>query len=126
MQHQEHQEENCLFCKIAKGTIPAAILYRDEYVVAFRDIAPVLPQHVLIIPVRHIVSVGTLGPDDAVVAGQIMLAASTLARELGIAETGFRLVFNSGLAAGQTVFHLHAHLLGGQTMGWPPFPPVTR
>ena len=118
----DNQEQNCLFCRIVRGEIPAKVLYRNEHVVAFRDIMPVAPQHVLIIPVRHIASLSDLRLEDEAVAGQILLAAGTVADILGIRESGYRLVFNNGADAMQSVFHIHAHLLGGNLMGWPPFP----
>ncbi len=118
----KHHEANCLFCRIVRGEIPATIVYRNEHVVAFRDITPVAPQHVLIIPVRHISSLSELRPEDDAIAGQILLAAGTVAEILGIKESGYRLLFNSGADAMQSVFHIHGHLIGGQQMGWPPFP----
>jgi histidine triad (HIT) family protein len=117
-----HHEPDCLFCRILKGDIPATIIYRNEHVAAFRDISPVAPQHVLIIPVRHIASLNDLVPEDEEIAGHILLAAGTVAGILGIRESGYRLVFNSGPDALQSVFHIHGHLIGGKEMGWPPFP----
>jgi len=118
----KHQEADCLFCRIVRGEIPAKVIYRNEHVVAFRDITPVAPQHVLIIPVRHISSLSDLQPEDEAIAGQILLATGTVAEILGIKESGYRFVFNSGADAMQSVFHIHGHLIGGQQMGWPPFP----
>ncbi|TLU87427.1 MAG: histidine triad nucleotide-binding protein [Chlorobium sp.] len=117
-----HHEPDCLFCRIVRGEIPAKIVYRNEHVVAFRDISPVAPQHVLIIPVAHIASLSDLSPENEAIAGQILLAAGTVAEILGIKESGYRLVFNSGRDAMQSVFHIHGHLIGGAAMGWPPFP----
>jgi len=117
-----HQETDCLFCRIVRGEIPATILYRNEHVLAFRDISPVALQHALIIPLNHIASLSHLQPEDEAIAGQMLLAASVVADLLGIKKSGYRLVFNSGADAMQSVFHLHAHLIGGQAMGWPPFP----
>jgi len=111
----------CLFCRIVSGEIPAKIIYRNEHVVAFRDITPIAPQHVLIIPVRHIASLNDLESEDEVTAGNIMLAAGTVAGILGIRESGYRFVFNTGPDALQSVFHIHGHLVGGKEMGWPPF-----
>jgi histidine triad (HIT) family protein len=118
----KHHEANCLFCRIVREEIPAKVIYRNEHVVAFRDITPVAPQHVLIIPVRHISSLSELRSEDDAIAGQILLAAGTVAEILGIKKSGYRLVFNSGADAMQSVFHIHGHLIGGQQMGWPPFP----
>ncbi|MBE3560620.1 MAG: histidine triad nucleotide-binding protein [Ktedonobacteraceae bacterium] len=113
--------ENCLFCKIAAGEIPGNIVYRDEDVVVFRDINPQAPQHVLLIPRRHITSVADLMPEDGPVLAHLFITANRVARELGLAN-GYRIVTNVGPDAGQSVFHLHFHLLGGRPMGWPPFP----
>ncbi len=117
-----HQEPDCLFCRIVRGEIPASIVYRNDHVVAFRDITPITPQHVLIIPVRHITSLSDLAPEDEGIAGQLLLAAGTVAEIVGIRESGYRLVFNTGKDALQSVFHIHGHLIGGNQMGWPPFP----
>ena len=117
-----HQEPDCLFCRIVRGEIPASIVYRNDHVVAFRDISPVTPQHVLIIPVKHVSSLSNLKPEDETIAGQILLATGTIAEILDIKASGYRLVFNTGTDAMQSVFHIHAHLIGGIPMGWPPFP----
>ncbi len=117
-----YNEKECLFCRIVRGEIPATVLYRNDHVLAFRDITPVAPAHVLIIPLKHISSLSTLAPEDEAVAGQILLAAGKVAEIVGIRESGYRLVFNSGTDAMQSVFHIHAHLIGGKQMGWPPFP----
>ncbi len=121
-EHMTHQKSDCLFCRIVSGEIPAAIVYRNDHVLAFRDITPVSPQHVLIIPLKHIASLSDLSPEDEAIAGHILLAAGTVAGILGIRESGYRLVFNNGKDAMQSVFHIHGHLIGGSTMGWPPFP----
>ncbi len=110
----------CLFCKIASGEIPANIVYRDELVVAFDDINPQAPQHKLIIPLKHIPTLNDLSPDDNALVGHIAQTAKKLAQELHIADQGYRLVMNCNSGAGQTVFHIHAHLLGGRQMAWPP------
>ena len=114
--------ENCLFCKIAAGTIPSKIVYQDQDVVAFEDINPQAPHHILLIPRRHIASMAELTIEDGLVLVALFTTAARLARELGIAESGYRFVANVGPDAGQSVFHLHFHLLGGRKMGWPPFP----
>ncbi|NMW19368.1 MAG: histidine triad nucleotide-binding protein [Chlorobiaceae bacterium] len=116
------QKSDCLFCRIVRGEIPATIVYRNDHVMAFRDITPVSPQHVLIIPLKHIPSLNDLSYEDETIAGHILLAAGTVAGILGIRESGYRLVFNTGKDAMQSVFHIHGHLTGGSTMGWPPFP----
>jgi histidine triad (HIT) family protein len=117
-----YHEPDCLFCRIILGEIPAKIVYRNEHVVAFRDITPVAPQHLLIIPVKHIASLNDLGPEDEMIAGHMLLAARIVAEIIGIRESGYRLVFNTGADAMQSIFHIHGHLIGGTQMGWPPFP----
>lgn len=112
--------ETCLFCRIARGDVPAEFAHQDDLVLAFKDINPKAPTHLLLIPRRHIDSAADLAETDAEMLGRLFSVASTLARETGIAERGFRLVSNSGLAAGQSVDHLHFHLLGGRSMSWPP------
>ena len=112
--------ENCLFCKIVEGQIPAKIVYQDQDVVAFEDINPQAPQHVLFVSRRHIPSMLDLTMEDGPLLASIFTAASKVARELGIAESGFRFVTNVGPDAGQSVFHLHFHLLGGRKLAWPP------
>lgn len=111
---------DCVFCGIAAGKIKANLVYQDDAVVAFKDIAPKAPVHILIIPRRHLVSVLDIQSEDHALIGQIFQVAARLAREQGIADSGFRLVVNSGADAGQSVFHLHYHLLGGRQMSWPP------
>lgn len=111
---------DCLFCKMASGQIKPDVVFEDDRVLAFRDIAPQAPVHVLLIPKRHVVNLDDLGDDDAALAGHLLLTARRLARELGIAGDGFRLVNNCNRNGGQTVYHLHFHLLGGRPMSWPP------
>ena len=111
---------DCLFCRIASGEIPADLVLETPDVLAFRDINPQAPIHMLIIPREHIPSVSELEEDQARVMGQLFLAARDLARKEGIQEGGYRMVVNAGADAGQTVFHVHMHLLGGREMGWPP------
>ena len=111
---------DCLFCAIADGKIKANLVYQDEAVLAFKDIAPKAPVHILIIPRKHIVSVLDIEASDHGLIGRIFQVAGQLAREQGIADSGFRVVVNSGADAGQSVSHLHYHLLGGRRMTWPP------
>ncbi len=110
----------CLFCRIAKGEIPAELVRSEPDVVAFRDIHPQAPTHILLIPRKHLPSVREMSEEDGQLMGKLFLMAREVAREEGIAEGGYRLVVNAGADAGQTVFHLHLHLLGGRGMGWPP------
>jgi len=111
---------DCLFCGIVEGRIKGDIVYQDESLVAFRDINPKAPVHLLIIPRKHIVNLMELAPNDGPVIGQIFQLTAKLAREHGIADNGFRVVVNNGPDAGQSVFHLHYHLLGGRALAWPP------
>ncbi len=111
---------DCLFCKIIKGEIPSKKVYEDEKVFAFYDISPAAPVHVLIIPKEHIPSANALTAENAAVVGHIFTVAASIAKELGIAENGYRIVNNCGEDGGQTVHHLHFHLLGGRSLQWPP------
>jgi histidine triad (HIT) family protein len=111
---------DCLFCKIRDGQIPAAITYRDDHVLAFKDITPKAAFHQLVIPLRHVARLADAEPDDAALLGRLMLAGARLAKEAGHGETGFRVVMNSGKDAGQTVFHVHLHVLAGRAFEWPP------
>jgi histidine triad (HIT) family protein len=111
---------DCLFCKIIEQKIPATIRYEDDLVLAFDDIAPKAPTHILIIPRKHIATLNDVIPDDNVYLSQLVQAAKRLATELDIAQDGYRFVMNCNAGAGQTVFHIHAHLLGGRNMTWPP------
>ena len=113
-------DSNCLFCRIASGEIPADEVYSDENVVAFRDIAPQAPTHILIIPRKHIASVNDLEPQDTELMGRLYQVAKDLASQEGVSEDGYRMVINAGADGGQTVFHIHLHLLGGRPMTWPP------
>jgi histidine triad (HIT) family protein len=110
----------CLFCGIVEGKIKANTVYEDERIVAFTDIRPQAPVHILLIPRKHIAGVLDIEPDDQSLIGEIFQVAARLARDKGIAESGFRVVVNSGVDAGQSVFHLHYHLIGGRPMSWPP------
>jgi histidine triad (HIT) family protein len=111
---------DCLFCKIIKGEIPAKLIYQDERVVAFDDINPQAEHHKIIIPRKHIPTLNDLHEEDSALTGHMMLTAAKLAKELGIADDGFRVVTNCNANAGQTVFHIHFHLLGGRRFSWPP------
>jgi histidine triad (HIT) family protein len=113
-------DANCLFCKIRDLKIPADVVHRDEHVLAFRDLSPQAPLHLLVIPLRHIATLVDAGPADAEVLGRLMLTGAKLASEAGFAESGFRVVMNTGPAAGQSVFHIHLHVLGGRVLQWPP------
>lgn len=106
----------CLFCKIVDGRIPASIVHQDEQVVAFRDIAPQAPVHMLVVPKLHIPSLEALEREHQALVGHMVLVAQKLARQAGLAENGYRLVLNCGRDGGQTVFHLHLHLLGGTSL----------
>lgn len=110
----------CIFCKISRGEIPAKILFQDDHVMAFADINPQAPIHQVIIPKRHIASLNELNSDDKQLIGHMALSAQSLAKELKIADAGYRLVMNCNADGGQTVFHIHMHLLGGRFMTWPP------
>jgi len=110
---------DCLFCKIASGTIPVTRLYEDEHVLAFPDIHPQAPVHVLVIPKQHYASLGQTSPSDAPLLGQLLAAANVVAQQQGL-ENGFRVVINTGEDGGQTVSHLHLHILGKRHMAWPP------
>ncbi len=111
---------DCLFCKIAAGEIPSKEAYADDELYAFHDISPQAPVHVLLIPRRHIGSLNEASEDDQALLGRLLLTGQKLAAELGIAEGGYRLVNNCGADGGQTVHHLHVHLLGGRGLTWPP------
>jgi histidine triad (HIT) family protein len=111
---------DCIFCKMASGAIKPATVHEDADVLAFRDINPQAPVHVLVIPKRHITTLNDLGPADAALVGKLYLAAQKVARELGVAEGGYRTVMNCNRDAGQSVWHIHLHLLGGRVMNWPP------
>ena len=111
---------DCLFCKIINRQIPAAIVYEDQRLLAFNDINPQAPTHVLVIPKRHIPSLNDIGVEDDQIVGEVVRRAAAIAKERGLSAGGFRTVFNTNRDAGQTVFHIHLHLLGGRSMTWPP------
>ena len=110
----------CLFCKIAQKEIPAKVLFEDDDLVAFSDIKPVAPTHALIIPKRHVESLNYATLEDATLLGKLLLAARRVVKEAGIETTGWCAVVNNGPNAGQSVFHVHVHVLGGRAMEWPP------
>ncbi len=111
---------DCLFCKIISGDIPAKVIFQDDLVVAFDDINPQAPQHKLIVPRKHIATLNDLQEEDNNLIGYMAQTAKQLAKNLNIAEDGYRIVMNCNAGAGQTVFHIHMHLLGGRHMTWPP------
>jgi histidine triad (HIT) family protein len=111
---------DCLFCRIIAGQFPGAIVYEDDRVVAFKDINPKAPMHVLVVPRRHIPSLNELSGEDDALVGEMIRRAAALAGEHGHAERGYRTVFNCNADAGQTVFHIHLHVLGGRPFSWPP------
>ena len=112
--------ENCIFCKIIKRKIPSSIVFEDEKIVAFNDINPQAPVHLLIIPKEHYASLNDLPQEKKGILSDLLLKARQIAKEKGIAQTGYRLVLNTERDSGQAVFHLHLHLLGGRRMKWPP------
>ncbi|MEZ4225515.1 MAG: histidine triad nucleotide-binding protein [Polyangiaceae bacterium] len=112
---------DCLFCKIANKTIPAQVVYEDDRALAFRDINPAAPTHVLVIPRRHIATIDDAQPGDEAEMGHLFLVAAAVARQEGL-ERGYRTVMNCKADAGQSVFHVHLHVLGGRALGWPPMP----
>lgn len=111
---------DCLFCKIISGDIPSDIIYQDDNIIAFNDINPKAPEHKLIIPRQHISTINDLTPEHSSLVGDMVLVAQKLAKDLEIDEAGYRLVFNCNAGAGQEVYHIHLHLLGGRQMQWPP------
>jgi histidine triad (HIT) family protein len=111
---------SCLFCEIAAGKIPARIVRQDDDVIAFHDIDPKAPTHVLVVPRRHIASITDLAPGDDALIGRVVRTAREIAAEQGLAARGFRLVFNAGDDAGYSVHHIHLHLVGGRKLSWPP------
>lgn len=111
---------SCLFCKIVEGEIPAKIVYNDEQIMAFADISPQAPVHLLIIPKKHIATINDAENSDAELLGKLILTAKHLAKENGLNDSGYRLVFNINSQGGQEVYHIHLHLLGGRQLTWPP------
>jgi histidine triad (HIT) family protein len=113
-------KQDCVFCRIATHELPATVVHEDEHTIAFRDLDPRAPLHVLIIPKRHVGSVNDVSDADAMLMGRLFVAARHIAAAEGVAERGYRVVMNTGNEAGQSVAHAHLHLLGGRTMKWPP------
>lgn len=111
---------DCLFCRIGSGQIPAKVVLQDDEVLAFDDINPQAPVHVLVIPKRHVAALNDAGAGDQALLGRLLETAALVARKKGIAESGYRVVANTGRDGGQTVFHLHLHVMGGRHMSWPP------
>jgi histidine triad (HIT) family protein len=111
---------DCLFCKVIARQIPSSIVYEDDRVLAFNDINPQAPTHILLVPKRHIASLNDLTADDDALVGELARRAASIARERGISAAGYRTVFNTNRDAGQSVFHIHLHLIGGRAMAWPP------
>jgi histidine triad (HIT) family protein len=114
------QKDTCIFCKIAKKEIPAKVVFEDESVLAFEDIKPQAPVHIIVVPKIHVERISNLTADHAVMIGKLILTAKDIARTKGIEASGYRLVLNCNKDAGQEVFHIHLHLLGGRKMHWPP------
>ncbi len=112
--------EDCLFCKIVEGEIPADIVYENDTVLAFRDINPQAPTHILIIPRLHIATINDLEPEHEMLVGRLFSAAKEIAAAEGLTDKGYRVIMNCGEGAGQSVFHIHLHLLGGRGFDWPP------
>ncbi|PCJ23587.1 MAG: histidine triad nucleotide-binding protein [SAR86 cluster bacterium] len=112
--------DDCLFCKIIAGEIPSNKVYSDDDVYAFYDINPAAPQHILIIPKKHLTDITSATNEDQALIGKLLLKANEIAREQGLVENGFRYVINTGKDGGQTVYHLHLHILGGRALNWPP------
>lgn len=110
----------CLFCGIAAGSIPSKVIYQDDQAVAFEDLNPQAPVHVLIIPRKHVSSIGETDSAASALLGHLLLTGAKIAKEKGLTTSGYRILTNTGPDAGQSVFHLHLHVLGGRPMGWPP------
>lgn len=111
---------DCLFCRIVAREIPATLLYQDDQLIAFRDIDPKAPLHALVVPRRHIATLNDLTPDDDALVGSMLRVAARLASDAGYADRGYRSVFNTNAEAGQSVFHIHLHVLAGRGLAWPP------
>ncbi len=111
---------DCIFCKIAAGTIPSTKVFEDDRCIAFRDINPAAPTHVLVVPRKHLATMNDLTESDELLAGHLLRVGAQVAKQTGVDESGYRLVFNTNADGGQTVFHIHLHVLGGRGMHWPP------
>ena len=111
---------DCLFCRIAAGDVPAALVYQDERLIAFKDINPQAPMHVLVVPRRHIATLNDLSETDDGLVGEMIRRAAAIAGGQGYSDRGYRTIFNCNADAGQTVFHIHLHVLGGRSLKWPP------
>ena len=111
--------DDCIFCRIIRGELPASFVYKDEHVTAFRDINPVAPTHVLVVPNKHVASTQAATPEDIELLGHILMATKKIAEIEGISESGYRLIINTGPDANQVVFHLHLHVIGGKQMRYP-------
>jgi len=116
--NDELRNPDCIFCKIADGELPSALLYEDEDIVVFPDIKPITPVHLLVIPRKHITSLAEMDDEDTPLVGKMTKVANQVAREQGIAENGYRITINSGADSGQIIFHLHMHLMGGRRLDW--------
>lgn len=114
------QDENCIFCKIVNKTIPSTLLYEDEHVLAFEDLNPQAPVHCLVITKKHISGANGMEADDTTALGQMLLAGKKVAQQKGISDGGYRFVINTGADGGQSVYHIHLHVLGGRPLSWPP------
>lgn len=117
---EDMSADNCIFCKIVAGEIPADVIYESETAIGFRDINAKAPTHVLVIPRKHIAMINDIDNGDDALIGSLYLAARDIAAEEGLADSGYRTVMNCGEAAGQSVFHIHLHVMGGRPMAWPP------
>jgi len=115
-----NKDVNCIFCRIIAKEIPSKIVYEDDNLIAFEDVNPQAPTHTLIIPRKHIPTINDLSEEDTALIGELIQKAKEIAADKGLSEDGYRLVFNCQEGAGQTVFHIHLHLLGGRAFGWPP------
>jgi histidine triad (HIT) family protein len=111
---------DCIFCKVVEGTVPSNIIYQDDTVIAFDDLYPKAPHHKLIIPRKHIATLNDITPEETKLVGHMLYTAQQLAKQLGIAEEGYRVVMNCNAGGGQLVYHIHLHLLGGRSLVWPP------
>lgn len=111
--------ESCLFCRIANHELPAKMVHEDDRVIAFHDINPQAPVHVLVVPRKHIPTLNDVSTDDAALVAHILSVASRIAEQMGVAQKGYRTIFNVNAEAGQSVFHLHLHLIGGRRLSWP-------